>query len=347
MNLICVDPETDRHWAKLVQANKSSLFHSPQWIRVLNQTYDYGVRAYVLMDAQGEPLAGLPFCRIEDICGERIITLPFSDTCEPITAGREQLEPLVRHLIAEECPITLRSLSSSSLSGDPRFTTYNRAHWHMLDLSAELPHLWQQIDGSARRAIKKAEASGLKVRAANSLDDLRTYFEMHLKVRKYKYHLLAQPSRFFEGLWHEFIENGGGQLMLAELDGQVIGGSFFLQHKDTLYYKFNASLQDSQEFRPNDLLIWEAMRFGKSKGCTRLDLGLTDWDQDGLVRYKRKFASEEKTILFLRYTPNGQPGPRERQIRLLLSQLTSLYTDESVPDTITERAGDILYRFFC
>lgn len=346
MNLICVDPETDRHWARLVQTQTSSLYHSPSWIRALNLAYDFGVRAYVLLDEKGEPVAGMPFCRIEDICGERIIILPFSDTCEPVFAARDQVEPLIRHLIAEECPISVRSLGGS-LAGDPRFTLYNRAHWHALTLNAELPQLWQQIDGSARRAIKKASAGGLTVRDANGPDDLNAFYEMHLKVRKHKYRLLAQPRRFFEEIWREFVENDGSRLALVEMDGQVISGSFFLLHRSTLYYKFNASLQDSQEYRPNDLLIWEAVRYAKERGCSLLDLGVTDWDQEGLVRYKRKFASEEKTVHFLRYAPNGHPGPRERQIRLLLSQLTSLYTDDSVPDAITERAGDILYRFFC
>jgi hypothetical protein len=30
----------------------------------------------------------------------------------------------------------------------------------------------------------------------------------------------------------------------------------------------------------------------------------------------------------------------------LLPKLTALFTDQTVPDSITEKAGDILYRFF-
>ena len=37
---------------------------------------------------------------------------------------------------------------------------------------------------------------------------------------------------------------------------------------------------------------------------------------------------------------------RQQQIRGLLPHLTDLFTDRSVPDSVTEKAGDLLYRFF-
>ena len=70
------------------------------------------------------------------------------------------------------------------------------------------------------------------------------------------------------------------------------------------------------------------------------------YTSDDLVRYKRKFATEEKTISFLRHDPNDGPTYQEQQLSQLFPQLTDLFTDESVPDTITEKAGKILYRFF-
>jgi hypothetical protein len=94
------------------------------------------------------------------------------------------------------------------------------------------------------------------------------------------------------------------------------------------------------------LLIWEGIQRGKDLGLTYLDFGLSDIEQEGLVRYKRKFGTEEKTISFLRYEPNGGPTPAEKEIRELLGKLTNRFTDHLVPDPITERAGEDLYRLF-
>jgi lipid II:glycine glycyltransferase (peptidoglycan interpeptide bridge formation enzyme) len=208
--------------------------------------------------------------------------------------------------------------------------------------------LWQGLHDSSKRAIKKAQRDSVVVRIAQSEKELRTFFDMHLRIRKHKYRLLAQPYSFFENIWRHFVETGNGALMLAVHQDTVIGGTFFLEWNDTLYYKFNASLPTHLDHRPNDLLIWEGMQYGKAKGYKFLDVGLSDWDEEGLVRYKRKFATEEKTISFLRHVPTSAYAatPQEQQARALLPLLTQLFTDDSVSDRVTEEAGNALYRFF-
>jgi lipid II:glycine glycyltransferase (peptidoglycan interpeptide bridge formation enzyme) len=215
-----------------------------------------------------------------------------------------------------------------------------------MDLRPDLETLWHALDGAARRAVRKAQQTGVTVHVAQSKAELRTFYEMHLTVRKVKYRLLAQPYRFFESIWDQFVEAGEGRLLIARQHGQVIGGTLFLRWQDKLFYKFNASILDSLAARPNDLLIWEGIAWAKQIGCTYLDFGLSDWDQDGLIRYKRKFATDEKTISFLRSPSCETPSDQERQVRHLLPQLTELLTDRSVPNAVTERAGEVLYRLF-
>jgi CelD/BcsL family acetyltransferase involved in cellulose biosynthesis len=142
------------------------------------------------------------------------------------------------------------------------------------------------------------------------------------------------------------VEEESGLLMTAIHQNQIIGCVFFLEWKDILYYKFNASSPEHLEHRPNDLLIWEGIQYAKAKGYTYLDFGLSDWDQEGLVQYKRKFATDEKAISFLRHEPEGMPAQPGQQMRSLLPLLTDLFTDESMPDCVTEKAGELLYRFF-
>lgn len=63
------------------------------------------------------------------------------------------------------------------------------------------------------------------------------------------------------------------------------------------------------------------------------------------MAYKRKWATEEGTIVTLRAGgeqahPPGDAGP-------MLSELTRLLTADSVPDAVTTQAGALLYRYFC
>jgi CelD/BcsL family acetyltransferase involved in cellulose biosynthesis len=346
VSVVCTDPLIDSRWQRLVDRCESSVFHSPAWLTVLAETYGFEVGALLLLDADGEPRAGLPFCRVENLLGERLAALPFSDYCDPLVRSREEWDALADALLQRGCPVTLRPLHNDIPVSDERFTPLKQAKWHGLDLRPDLDAHWARLHDSARRAIQKAERAGVRVRVAEGPADLRAFFDLHLGVRKNKYRMLAQPYRFFERIWAGFVATGHGQLSLAVHADQIIGGVLFLEWKDTLYYKFNASAPIDLGLRPNDLLMWEGIRYGKARGLTALDLGLSDWDQEGLVRYKRKFASEEKTITFLKYVPDGWRTPAGAQLGPLLGQLTELLTDPDVPDRVTDRAGDLLYRFF-
>jgi CelD/BcsL family acetyltransferase involved in cellulose biosynthesis len=346
LKVVRVDPRIDSLWCRLVNQAPSSVFHSPSWMRVLSETYGWEPSAYMTLDDRGEPIAGLPYCRISDMLGERIVALPFSDYCDPLVHDAESWLLLIDRLLPEHCPITLRCLHNNVPLADERFTLAKQAKWHRLDLRPELDALWKAMHDSTHRAIRKSERAGLTVRLAQSEEELRSFFEMHLKVRKYKYGLLAQPYSFFQNIWRQFVDSQHGFLLLAIHEEKIVAGDFFLDWKDTLYYKFNASLPGDLPYRPNDMLIWEGVQQAKERGFTYLDFGLSDIDQDGLIRYKRKFGTEEKTISFLRHTPNGPPTPAERELRELLGKLTNRFTDHLVPDSITERAGEDLYRLF-
>jgi CelD/BcsL family acetyltransferase involved in cellulose biosynthesis len=346
LNVVCVDPRTDLLWGKLLEQAPSGVFHSPDWIQVLTDTYGWEAHAYVILSDNGEPCAGIPFCRIADMLGERIVALPFSDYCDPLVNDANGWRMLIDQLLPEHRPITVRCLHNNLPLGDERFSLFKEAKWHGLDLRPELDALWSAMHESTHRAIRKSQRAGLVVRPAQSEDELRAFFDMHLKIRKYKYGLLAQPYTFFQNIWRRFVETEQGFLLLALCENKIVAGDFFLMFKDTLYYKFNASLPGDLSHRPNDLLIWEGIQRGKNQGLKLLDFGLSDIDQEGLIRYKRKFGTQEKTISFLRHEPNGGPTPAEKEMRALLGKLTTRFTDQLVPDLVTERAGEDLYRLF-
>lgn len=340
-----VDPGTDPRWADLVADRATDVFHSPGWLRALATTYGFDVTAAVLLDDGGKAVAGLPYCLIEGLPMRRIAAPPFSDYCDPIADTAQDWKQISDALAAHDCMVTVRVLNNVLPVDDERFTEVNKAKWHGTDISRSLDALLASFDGSARRAIRKAEKEGVQVREATDKRDLRSFFDLHLRTRKYKYRLLAQPYTFFESLWAEFVEQGSGSLLLATHGGETIGGVFFLEWRGGLYYKFSASLADAAQLRPNDLIIWSGIQAASDKGLDRLDFGLSDWEQDGLVRYKRKYASDEKTITFLRHIP-ASPSGEAQQVRELLPQLTDLFTDPAVPDAVTERAGNVLYKFF-
>jgi CelD/BcsL family acetyltransferase involved in cellulose biosynthesis len=340
-----VDPVTDPTWRRLVEAHRTDIFHSPAWCSVLADTYGFDLAARVLVDPRGEPLAGVVHAEVADVTGTRRLTLPFSDFCDPVADTEARWQALADHVAPPGHPYQVRCLRNDLPVGDRRGTVTGRAHWHAVDIDPDVEQQWARIDPRARRSIRKARNGGVEVRAAADRDDLRAFYELHLRVRKHKYGLLAQPYRFFELLWERLVEPGDGVLLLAHHDGRVVGGVLYLQWGDTLYYKFNASDADHLSVRPNDLLAWSGIEHAHQRGLRRLDFGLTDWDQDGLLRYKRKYATSESVINTVRMG-HTEPGPEVQAWRADLGRLTEVLVHPAVPDDATERAGAVLYRYF-
>jgi CelD/BcsL family acetyltransferase involved in cellulose biosynthesis len=169
---------------------------------------------------------------------------------------------------------------------------------------------------------------------------------LHVLLRKNKYGYLAQPQEFFERIWQEFAPDGRCATLVASVDGHVVAAALFLEWNGALYYKFGASLAEHLHLRPNDAIYWTGIRLALDRGLDLVDWGLSDLDQPGLVRFKRKWATIERRLLTLRSgTPAPRPGARE--FGDTLTALTGLLTGPTVPDDVTARAGALLYRYFC
>lgn len=338
-----VSVATSALWESLVRQRRTEVFHSPTWAAVLADTYGFDVRARIL-HRSGVPEAGIAFVTLDDHLGRRHLTLPFSDFCDPLVDDDSQLRRLIDDQLSGPDAVTIKRRVSETPSNVAELTESSRFAWHGIAVDGDIGAAWGRLDSGARRAVRKAQAAGITVRAATSLDDVRSFFNLHLAVRKYKYRLLTQPWRFFESIWHRFLAPGEGVLLLAEAEGRVVSGVLFLTWGDTLYYKFNASDTDRLSVRPNDVVLWEGMKWANERGLCMVDLGVSDLDQPGLIRYKQKYASHDGEVVVLRKPGALRPGDIEA--RALLGELTRLFVDPSVPDAITERAGDALYGFF-
>jgi CelD/BcsL family acetyltransferase involved in cellulose biosynthesis len=121
-----------------------------------------------------------------------------------------------------------------------------------------------------------------------------------------KHGLLPQPWRFFANVHQHMIASGRGHLLLAEFEGRPIAGDLLLQFRDQMVYKFNASDPAFLHLRPNNLLLWEAIKLSAAQGCRTLDLGRCDEDNEGLRRFKLLWGSEERRLRYYTHAPGGR-----------------------------------------
>src|SRR5437660_5825242 len=100
MSIHVLDPLTDRRWDELVACHpRASAFHHSGWLRALSRTYDY--KPFVLTTTPpGEALRdGIVLCKVRTwITGSRLVSLPFTDHCEPLIGEGEQLPQFIEWL---------------------------------------------------------------------------------------------------------------------------------------------------------------------------------------------------------------------------------------------------------
>lgn len=93
-------------------------------------------------------------------------------------------------------------------------------------------------------------------------------------------------------------------LLVRNPEGQPIGTSIFIGYKEKFFFWGGASYRSGQFYRPNEYMIWTAIRYWREKGAKVFDMV-------GIRDYKRKFGSHEeyyahliiarnKFIIFLR-----------------------------------------------
>ncbi|MDQ1431924.1 MAG: hypothetical protein QOF40_2526 [Actinomycetota bacterium] len=349
--VVDVDPRTDARWRELVERAGGSLFHAPAWSHVLADTYGFTPRASLVCEG-GDPdtdtpaLRGMPWCRVSDPAGSRIVSLPFSDYCGPV--GTPPFGQLLDHLRLPGLPVRYRVLTdpdADTVEADGTGTvTTGVARWHGIRVTDAPDDAWPELSSSTRRAVAKARRDRVNIVEPGGREFVDQFLRLHVGVRKWKYRLLPQPRAFFTAIRARFGATGDWHPLAAVRDGELLAATIYLRHGDTLFYKFNASDPESLDARPNDLLLWTGIELAARLGCRLLDLGASDDDQPGLIRFKRGFGAFEREI---RSLATGAPAARgAAAFRAVLHDLTALLTEPEVPDAVTEDAGARLYRYF-
>ena len=341
---VVADPRTDPRWRQLASGPQGNLFISPPWIDAVSGTYGFDAACRMAI-GEGGPIAGLAWVPISDIRGDRSSSLPFCDRADPPVADAVRWAALRDSVVGPDAPFTLRCFDTAIPAADPALHRVGSAAWHGTALDSDVEEIHRRLSKHARRNIAIAQRDGVRVQARTGLDAVHSFHHLHVQLRKRKYRLLAQPIELFERIWEAFSGAEAVVTLLAHSDDELIAGALLLVWGDTLYYKFGASRPEYLSLRPNDAIFWAGIRWGVAHRLRMLDWGCSDHDQPGLVAYKRKWSTEERTIVTLR--AGGEKARASGEAATVLGELTRLLTDESVPDAITARAGNLLYRYFC
>lgn len=168
-------------------------------------------------------------------------------------------------------------------------------HGFEVDLGREEDAIFDSFKPSCRQAIRKAIRSGLLVEEARDDQFAEEYYPQLVDVFA-RQNLVPTYGRDRVRELVRHIHPTGNLLLLRVRDqsGQSIAtGIFLLISPTTMYFWGGASWRSHQHLRPNDLLMWTAMRMGKARGMRIIDLG-------GSGDYKKKFGGNPISVPWAR-----------------------------------------------
>ena len=343
MSVYQIDPLEDLRWAHFVLEHpSSSVFHTPAWLGALRRTYGYGPLVLTTCPPGCDLTNGLVFCRINSrLTGHRLVSLPFSDHCEPLVEGPDDLEQLLgswEGVLEKENwkYIEIRPVSGCC-EGRADFGKVKGFWLHKIDLGPSLDQLFRSFHRDCvQRKIGRAEREGLSYEAGRSELLLEQFYHLLLLTRR-RQQLPPQPLKWFRNL----VACLGDRIKIrvASKDGQPIASILTLHYKDVLVYKYGCCDALFNPLGGMQLLIWRTIQEAKDLGVREFDLGRSDHDNPGLVTFKDRWGSTRSELAYWR-----TPAPVVENLRPAWSMRLGRHVLAHVPDGLLSAAGQVLYK---
>jgi lipid II:glycine glycyltransferase (peptidoglycan interpeptide bridge formation enzyme) len=338
-----LNPQDDPRWPVFVRQHpQSSVFHTPEWLEAVKQTYGYESVVLTTSAPNNELTNGVVLCRINSwLTGRRMVSVPFADHCEPLIDApadrRAIVDELSRVVERRTCKyVELRPLSDE-FAEQPRLFSGQSFCFHVLDLRPSEDELFKRLHKtSTQNKVRRAEREGLQYVEGRSPLLLQQFYDLMLLTRR-RHKLPPQPITWFENL----AECMGDRLAfcVATSRDRPVAAMLTLRHERTLTYKYGASDAELHSLGGMPFLFWNVIRRAKDAGVTALDLGRSDADNAGLITFKDRLGAARSTVTYVRCSAAGNRSARQGYGMVLAKGLFA-----RLPDSLLTTAGRLLYR---
>lgn len=266
------------------------------------------------------------------------MSLPFSDHVSPLLETGRALEDVLPLLLAKEAEnyqyIEMRP--TSEWTGGQQFKPSNQFFWHRLSLDPGLDMLLAKFHKSCvQRNIRRAERERLEYESGVSERLLQRFY--HLLSRSHRRHRIPpQPISWFRNI----IQMMGrmANIRVAFRQNQAVAALLTLAYKQTVVYKYGGSDERYHHMGGMPFLFWQTIQEAKQGGYAELDLGRSERDNSGLIKFKEHWGARRSELEYWRYS-----GKRLGRIHRV-EMKTAKRIFEFVPSAVLPMAGRLLYR---
>ena len=350
-NISLIDPLQDPRWDNFVEQHPFGwICHLSGWQSVMERCFMHikGCCLAIVDDDKQQIVAAMPLYKVNSwLTGNRLVSVPFATINDLLVSSTKQAEDLLNAALDLSIELNISDVEISTLMSGKyiqksffnRYVTHKR-HYICLDLSLEsILHSFHE--SCVQRRIKKSIKSGIIARLAVEEEDIKKFYRVYLLTRK-KLGLPPQPYRFFYSLWKNFTPLNYITILLAEINGNIIGG--------VLLYKFKTRLScevlvyDSKYTRlcPSHFLWWHTIKIAKEEGYRIMDFGRTSVFSEGVMVFKNRWGTDVIDLPIYQFSNKNEKAFKPRERSLIYNTTRKII--RKCPKPIFKLMGEYIYR---
>lgn len=290
---------SDKQWDEIISVSPfASFFQTKDFYRLFNSVESQSAKVFAI---GGENLKALCVVTIQK---EKGIKGFFSRRAiiygGPVINGanEDEFELLLMTIQKKTCRRAIYTEIRNLNSYHDFDRIYHRNKWeylpylnYVVDCSDRESFL-KKMGNNRKRQIKKAFESGVKIKEANTLEEVVQFYSMVKKFYKKKVGKPLPPKEFFE----EFFRKDMGKYLLVTYQNGIIGGILCPVFKEKFIYElYIFGLDDEYKNQsPSVMATWAAIEYAYANKIHYFDFmgaGRKDLDY-GVREFKSRFGGQ-------------------------------------------------------
>ena len=123
-----------------------------------------------------------------------------------------------------------------------------------------------------RYNIRVAQKKEVKIIEDNSETAFDEYLDLTFNETTKRQRFYAHDREYHRKMWHALNPAGIAHLLKAVYNSQTLVTWILFTFNDALYYPYGASSSQNRDVMASNLMMWEAIRFGKARNLKYFDM---------------------------------------------------------------------------
>lgn len=164
----------------------------------------------------------------------------------------------------------------------------------LINISPAIEVVFHNFTEAKQRAVRRAEKNNLSIKITDNPTDFIWLKKRSLwEKRTFPFWINQEVTGYAQAFGED------AEFIVAYHEGKPVAGIFHLYSNQTAYYWMAAATKEGKKLFAPTLLVWEAIKRAKEKGCTVYDfVGIYDSrypnkDWLGFTKFKEGFGGEQ------------------------------------------------------